>query len=130
MIQYNEAKKLVSYFTNVCDLTARVRVEYEANPELGINEMPKMPGVGLIEIDYYDKDTEGKADEVFATLEIDALLDDYVNDENIACGKRIGFDLATCATENNGYDEEERRANLVKEIAERIAQAMSWEWYV
>lgn len=109
-------------------MTARVRVEYEANPELGKNAMPKMPEVCSIEIDYYDKDKEGREDEVLATLEIDALFDDYVNDDDIACGKRIGFDLSTCATENNGYDEEERRANLVKEISERIAQAMQWGW--
>jgi hypothetical protein len=130
MLQYNDAKKLVSYFTNVCDLTVFVRVEYETNPEIGKNEMPKMPEVCLIEIDYYEKDAEGKADEMIATLEIDALFDDYVNDDNVVCGKRVGFDLSTRATENNGYDEEQCRANLVKEIAERIAQAMQWEWYV
>ncbi len=120
MISYKSAKNLVSYFTTIEDVMALVRVEYEPNPEIGKDEMPKMQQVCLIEINYYPKDI-GK--EPIVTLEIDAFSDDKE-----AGGKCVGFDLSACADENNDPEIEQQRANLVLEIARRIALAMDWEW--
>lgn len=120
MINYKSAKNLVSYFTTIEDVMALVRVDYEKNQEIGKDEMPKMQEVRLIEINYYPKDM-GK--EPIVTLEIDTLYPD--KDEG---GKRVGFNLSTCADENNDPEFELQRSHLVKEIAERIWTAMDWEW--
>ena len=120
MINYKSAKNLVSYFTTIEDVMALVRVEYETNTEIGKDEMPKMQRVCLIEINYYPKDIGKKP---IVTLEIDTLFGD--KEEG---GKRVGFDLSTCAEEDNDPEIEQQRANLVLEIARRIALAMDWEW--
>ncbi len=120
MISYKSAKNLVSYFTTIEDVMALVRVEYESNLKIGKDEMPKMQRVCLIEINYYPKDIGEKP---IVTLEIDTLFGD--KEEG---GKRVEFDLSTCADGNNDLKIEQQRANLVKEIAERIVAAMDWEW--
>lgn len=125
MIDYNSAKKLVSYFTNVCDTTAFVKVNYDIKPDIGENEMPEAPEVSSITIDY---GTNGILVNVFATLEIDAHLEDGVDDDDVVCGKRVGFNLSTRTQENGDYEFEKERANLIKKIAERIAQAMERGW--
>lgn len=127
MIDYDSAKKLVSYFTNISDTPARVTVDYEIKHDIGKNEMPEMPEISLITIDYAEKGVSGLV-EVLVRLEIDARFEDSVNDENVVCGKRVGFNLSTRATENGDYEEEQTRINLIKELAERIARAMEWGW--
>lgn len=120
MINYKSAKNLVSYFTGIEDTMARVRVEYETNPEIGKDEMPKMQEVCMIGIDYYSKDMEK---EPIVTLEINAFFDDKKEG-----GKRMGFTLSTCAEENNDPEIEQQRSNLVLKLAKRITLAMDWEW--
>lgn len=120
MITYNSAKNLVSYFTNIENAIALVRVEYEINPETGKDEMPRMPGICLVEINYYTKEIKNPP---IVTLEIDVFFEDEEE-----CGKSVGFNLSTCAKENNDPVFELQRSNLVKEIAERIWTAMDWEW--
>ncbi len=118
MITYNSAKNLVSYFTNIEDVVALVRVEYETNPDMGKDEMPKMTEICLIEINYYTKEMKNPP---IATLEIDAFFEN--EEEN---GKCVSFDLSAFAGKNDKG--KELRAKLVKEIADRISTAMEWDW--
>ena len=129
MINYQSAKNLVSYFTTIEDVIALVRVEYEPNPEIGKDEMPEAQEVCLIKINYYPEDmenpsiTEDMKNSPIAMLKIDACFDDKETG-----GKCVGFDLSTCADENNYPEIEQQRANLVLKIAGRIENAMDWEW--
>lgn len=125
MIDYNSAKKLVSYFTNINDTTAFVEVSYDIKRDIGKNAIPEMPEVSLITIDY---GPNGIVTKMFARLEIDMRLEDSVNDDDVVCGKRVGFHLSTYAEENGDHEHEQICANLVEELAKRIAQAMDWGW--
>ncbi len=53
LLTYEEAEKLVEIFTDVQDVTAIVRVEFEKLLDRAVGRMPDAPSVKEILIDYY-----------------------------------------------------------------------------
>lgn len=127
LLTYEEAAKLVEIFTDIEDVTAIVRVEFDTLLDRAVGKMPDAPSVREVLIDYYMFGDESE-DEKSYLLQLGFSKFEEFSVDDVAS---VEFSISTSVEETDSKERLElcvKRGDLMTTIARKLdfIQHNSW----